>query len=135
MKISSMFEFAFGKEVNFGNQINTLPYMTTLDFTKDVEGYGFAIRDGIDADLSKIKNISSYISTSQRSLRGVIEFKTEKSGGAPEKTAILTLPIVTTSWSIHKLSSPLKEIVLWFPKEKNSGKIDTLFNNFEATEA
>ena len=136
MKISSMFEFAFGKEVNFGNQINGLPYMTTLDFTKDVEGYGFAIRDGIDADLSNIESISPLLSLPQDWAHGVIEFKTENSGNAPEQTKVLNLLYQPLLYSISNLSSPLKEIVLWFPKSlnKNTGKVNIVIEEIKLNE-
>lgn len=134
MKISSMFEFAFGKEVNYGNQINTLPYMTTLDFTKDVEGYGFAIRDGVDADLSDIKYILlSICFSTKQTLQGVIEFKTVDTGNASYHTKNLNLLSPATPYYIPDLASPLKEIVFWFPKETNrySGEICTEIKEFD----
>ena len=133
MKLSSMFEFAFGKDINFGNEIKTLPYMTTLDFSKDVTGYGFAIRNGINADLSNITKILANISVPKQILKGIIEFKTEKSGNAPEKSTNITLLFGTVSHSLPELSSSLKEIVFWFPKEsnENANKIYTVFREIE----
>lgn len=133
MKLSSMFEFAFGKEVNFGNEITSFPHMTTLDFSKDVSGYGFAIRNGIDADLSNVSKIFADISVPRQYLRGEIEFKTENSGNAPEQTQEISLIFGTAPYSIPKLTSPLKEIVFWFPKDSNQTTAE-VFTGFRSIE-
>ena len=134
MKISSMLEFAFGKEVNFGHEIKVMPYTTTLDFTKDVEGYGFALRDGVDADLSDIKYVMLSMDFPGGQIpEGVIEFKTLFSGNAPYHTKKLKLLSPATPYFIPDLTSPLKEIVFWFPKKTNmtADKICATFKEFE----
>jgi len=117
-KLNTIFEFAFGKDCNYGRIINPYYITTTLDFTKDVDGYGFAIRDGIDCNLKKVNGIVHYIMTNQ-DLNGFIEYKTEASNGTPEMCQEIYLSVHGVYHPIHKFSSPLKEIVLYFPKECN----------------
>lgn len=126
----TMFEFAYGKEVNFGNEI-PIPVLSLkkLDFSKDVVGYGFAIRHEKDLDLSEAKNIiiDGY---SIQKLNGVIEFKTEKSNGSAEHAIPLNFEKRGLIYTIPKLSSPLKEVVLWFPKHLNphADRVDMKFH-------
>ena len=116
----TMFEFAYGKEVNYGNEI-PIPVLSLkkLDFTKDVVGYGFAIRHGKDLDLSEAKNIIIDCYSIQK-LNGIIELKTENSNGSAEHTIPLNFEKRGLVYAIPPLSSPLKEVVLWFPKQLNT---------------
>lgn len=117
-KLNTMFEFAFGKESNYGREINPCYLTTTLDFTKDIEGYGFAIRDGIDCNLKKTNGIVHYIMTNEE-LNGFIEYKTENSKGTAEKSVRISLSGHGVYHPVPKFSSPLKEIVFFFPKQSN----------------
>lgn len=117
--VSTMLEFAYGKEVNFKNEIATpVSEFKTLDFSKDVDGYGFAIRDGKDCNLKGIQNLFIDVLAVNK-LDGIIEFKTENSQDVPERSIPLRLDRRGWVYHVPRLSSPLKEIVIWFPKKLN----------------
>ena len=118
--INTIFSFAFGKDVNFGECINFIDTDAFLNFNKDVVGYGYSLRNGMDANFSSKKRISITISTDSI-LSGIIEFKTENSKNAAEKRKRFRITIGQTQINekIPTLSSELKEIVLFFPKELN----------------
>lgn len=118
--INTIFSFGFGKDVNFGECVNFIDTDAFLNFNKDVVGYGYSLRNGIDANFSNKKKISITISTDSI-LSGIIEFKTENSKNVAEKRKKFRIKIGQTQINekIPTLSSELKEIVLFFPKELN----------------
>ena len=118
--INTIFSFGFGKDVNFGECVNFIDTDAFLNFNKDVVGYGYSLRNGIDANFSNKKKISITISTDSI-LSGIIEFKTENSKNVAEKRKKFRIKIGQTQINekIPILSSELKEIVLFFPKELN----------------
>ena len=118
--INTIFSFGFGKDVNFGECVNFIDTDAFLNFNKDVVGYGYSLRNGIDANFSNKKKISITISTDSI-LSGIIEFNTENSKNVAEKRKKFRIKIGQTQINekIPTLSSELKEIVLFFPKELN----------------
>lgn len=118
--INTIFSFGFGKDVNFGECVNFIDTDAFLNFNKDVVGYGYSLRNGIDANFSNKKKISITISTDSI-LSGIIEFKSENSKNVAEKRKKFRIKIGQTQINekIPILSSELKEIVLFFPKELN----------------
>lgn len=116
--INTIYTFALGKKVNFGERINFIDTDMFLDFNRDVNGYGFKLCNNIDTnfDKSRLLNISI---VSDNELNGTIEFKTNN----PNETVIYKIKICSGEanfdFIIPKLSSILSEVVVYFPKKSN----------------
>lgn len=120
-KIHTIFLFTLGKECDFGEMINIVETDMFLDFNKNCIGYGFAIRDKIDAYFDKKNTLILSLNTDYI-LKASLEFKTENSSNTPEITKDILLKFGQNdiTLDIPKLSSPLKEIVLLVKKDNNS---------------
>lgn len=118
--VNKMFAFSFGGSQDFGREYK-IGNDFELDFTPKPVGIGLAVRDGIEADISNAKKITFKLLHSGKQ-NAVVELKTKNSGNAPEVSQEFVIRdgnarIFTVS--IPKLSSDLKEIVIFFPREKN----------------
>lgn len=118
--VNKMFAFSFGGSQDFGREYK-IGDDFELDFTPKPVGIGLAVRDGIEADISNAKEINFKLFHTRKQ-NAVIELKTKNSGNAPE----LSQQFVIRDGNprsfrvdIPKLSSDLKEIVIFFPREKN----------------
>ena len=131
MFIEAMFVFSFGGSDDFGNPYN-IGEKFFLDFSPKPTGIGFAIRDGVDVDFGFENQIKLKISA-DKEIKATVEFKTVKSYGAPEKAENVTLDkgeneIIV---DIPDLSSPLKEIVVFFPRNGREDSINISFLEVE----
>ncbi len=119
-EIKTLFAFAFGNECNFGETICIVETDAFMNFNKDCVGYGFAIRNNLDANLKDISRVE-IILFSDYILNGIIQFKTINSGKEAETKQKFEISLEQNrlSFNIPKLSSELNEIVLFFPKKLN----------------
>jgi len=122
----TMFEFAYGIDASYGKEIPFSSYeIKKLDFSLNIEGYGFAIRHKNDYDLSNVKNIILKLHSDPK-LFGFIMLKTEESLGTPEVTIPINNDGLYYDYTISELSSNLREIIFWFPKKENNHLTSTL---------
>ncbi len=132
MLVEKSFVFSFGGAEDFGEIFKLKGKKFTLDFSPRPVGIGFAIRAGVDVeDLSFASKINLIIK-SENPINANVEFKTIASGGSPEDVEKVTIcgdnEIIV---EIPKLMSPLKEIVIFFPR---NGREDGIKLDFEKIE-
>lgn len=130
MFVEKMFGFAFGGKNDFGRMTETIG-QEELDFSANPIGIGYAIRNGIEANMDNSKKISFCVKVdADVELDLTLEFKTKNSNGAPEVSKYYKVKegvITITSPIPKKLSSPLEEIVIFFPRNGKEKKISLLF--------
>ena len=128
MFVEKMFGFAFGGKNDFGRLTETVGH-EKLEFSDNPTGIGYAIRNGIEANMDRKKmvtvclNVDSDVDIS-------LEFKTQNSNGAPEvsKNYEVKKGISNIASYIPALSSPLREIVIFFPRK--DGRTDNVNISF-----
>lgn len=123
MFVKEMFGFAFGGKNDFGRLTETVGH-EKLEFSNNPTGIGYAIRNGIEANIDRKKMVTLCLNVDS-DVDMSFEVKTQNSNGAPEvsKNYELKKGIANISLPIpEKLSSPLKEIVIFFPRK--AGRTD-----------
>lgn len=129
MNLNSFFAFSFGGNNDFGDKI-MVNEKFNMEFSSKPYGIGFAIRDKIEADFDGKKKIAGDITvTSDIDL--TVEFKTERSHGAPETVKSISLKEGKNSISVaipENLSSSLNEIVLFFKRKERVLDVEILFD-------
>lgn len=128
MFVKRGFAFAFGGKNDFGRVIETVG-KEKLDFSSKPVGIGYAIRNGIEANMANQKMVTICLDTDS-DVDISLEFKTENSNGTPEvsKNYQIKKGVATIASPIpENLNSPLKEIVIFFPR---NGKTDDVNISF-----
>lgn len=131
MFVKSFCNFGFGGNDDFFKIVN-IGESLLIDFAPKPTGIGFAIRDGVDVEFGSENQIKLKI-FADKEINATVEFKTVKSYGAPEKAENVTLDkgeneIIV---DIPDLSSPLKEIVVFFPRNGKEDSINISFSEVE----
>lgn len=103
-----------------------------LDFALKPTGIGFAIREGVDVKFGSENQIKLKISA-DKEIKATVEFKTVKSYRDPEKAENIILKKGKNEIiiDIPELSSSLKEIVLFFPRNGRKDSINISFFEIE----
>ncbi len=129
MNLNNFFAFSFGGNNDFGEKI-MVNEKFNMDFSSKPYGIGFAIRDKIEADFDGKTKIAGDITvTSDIDL--TVEFKTERSHGAPETVESISLKEGKNSISVaipENLSSSLNEIVLFFKRKERVQDVEISFD-------
>ena len=129
MFVEKMFGFDFGGEKNFGRMTETIG-REKLDFSSTPTGIGYAIRNGKEANMARKKMVTVCLDTDS-DVDISLEFKTQNSNGAPEfsKEYKVKKGCLNIASDIPKnLSSPLREIVIFFPRK--AGRTDKVNISF-----
>ena len=129
MFVEKMFGFAFGGKNDFSRMTETVG-PEKLDFSSNPTGIGYAIRNGIEANMDRKKMVTLCLNVDS-DVDMAFEFKTQNSNSAPEvsKNYELKKGISNIALPIpEKLSSPLKEIVIFFPRK--AGRTDDVNISF-----
>lgn len=129
MFVKEMFGFAFGGKNDFGRLTETVGH-EKLEFSNNPTGIGYAIRNGIEANIDRKKMVTVCINTDS-DVDMSFEFKTQNSNCSSEvskeyevKKGISNIAVLIP----EKLSSPLKEIVIFFPRK--AGRTDDVNISF-----
>lgn len=128
MFVEKMFGFAFGGKNDFGRLTETVGH-EKLEFSANPKGIGYAIRNGKEANIDRKKVITVCFNTDS-DVDMSFEFKTQNSNGSPEvskeyevkkgiSNIILNIP--------ECLSSPLREIVIYFPRKERTDNVNISF--------
>lgn len=119
MFVEKIFSFSFGGKNDYSEVRDTVGTVK-LDFSSGPIGVGLAIREGIEASFIDKKSLSFCFEV-DADIDIIIEFKTKKSKGAPEKSVKYYIQKGVGSIATpipQDLSSTLEEIVILFPRCK-----------------